>query len=333
MTNTLIEQLPYPGTNQRAPQMNREAWIVLAIAAVFLLVADGKYNMPLASWVVPALLLRFLRLQPVARGTAIVFTVLVVLRGLVFRDIIPIPGVFYVFFLLISGLMGVVPYVLDRVFARKLPGVWSTLVFPCALVCCNFVSSFGPMGSWGSVAYTQSGDLPLLQILSITGLWGVTFLIGWFASSTNLAWRERKLAPIAMFVSVFLAVIVFGQARLSFAPVTARTVRIASLSRMTNVPVSDVLLDKVIHQKASTAEVQQFNLASEASNANLLDRTEQEARAGAKIIFWAEENALLLNTNEPQFLERAANIAQAIRCLHWRGSRDLDAREREAAAK
>ena len=42
-------------------------------------------------------------------------------------------------------------------------------------------------------AYTQYGNLPLLQLLSVTGLWGIDFLMSWLASVVNWAW-ERGFA-------------------------------------------------------------------------------------------------------------------------------------------
>jgi apolipoprotein N-acyltransferase len=30
---------------------------------------------------------------------------------------------------------------------------------------------------WNSVAYTQYGNLPLVQLASVTGIWGITFVV------------------------------------------------------------------------------------------------------------------------------------------------------------
>ena len=45
-----------------------------------------------------------------------------------------------------------------------------------------------------SLAYTQYGNLPLLQVISLTGAYGVSFLIAWFASVGNRAWEQRSRA-------------------------------------------------------------------------------------------------------------------------------------------
>jgi apolipoprotein N-acyltransferase len=66
-------------------------------------------------------------------------------------------------------------------------------------------------GQLGSIPYTQSGNLPLIQLLSLTGLWGITFLIGWFAAVVNWTWEHgisgpRHRHPALLFAGVYLAV-------------------------------------------------------------------------------------------------------------------------------
>jgi apolipoprotein N-acyltransferase len=109
------------------------------------------------------------------------------------------------------------------------------LVFPSALVALQFASSHGAHGSWGSAAYTQAGNLPLLQSLSVFGLWGITFLIGWFASTVNDLLERRPATAsgfrnAAIFIGIFAGVIVGGGARLALLRPVAVAVRTASLS-------------------------------------------------------------------------------------------------------
>jgi apolipoprotein N-acyltransferase len=92
------------------------------------------------------------------------------------------------------------------------------------------------MGSWGSVPYTQAGNLALIQLLAVTGLWGITFLIGWFAATVNWAWQHsansaKAWRPWAFFGGVYVAVMLMGGARLALFPSSSSTVRVASLSR------------------------------------------------------------------------------------------------------
>ena len=55
--------------------------------------------------------------------------------------------------------------------------------------------SINQMGTFGAVAYSQYGNLPLMQLLSATGLSGLTFLITWFGSTLNWIWERSFSWP------------------------------------------------------------------------------------------------------------------------------------------
>lgn len=298
-----------------AASRRAHSWPWLACAAALLLFADGRNTIALAAWLAPTLLLRFVRTQPARRGLALAYVALIVTRGIAMRGMIPIPGIFYYIFLLISGISALLPYIADRLATPHLKGISGTLVFPCTLVATQFAYSHGPMGSWGSIPYTQAGNLPLLQLLAVTGLWGITFLMGWFTAVVNWTWqrglrRPRTWHASALFAGVYLAVILGGGARLALFPPASPTVRIASLSpTKEGVKLPDALLKVVIGGRASDEQISQFRTATSAGQNDLLKRSEGEATAGAKIIFWSETGAFVLKQDEPGLLARGRTLS------------------------
>jgi apolipoprotein N-acyltransferase len=291
------------------------SWLCLLGAAVLLLFADGRNTIPLAAWLAPALVLRFVRTQPAWRGLPVAYVAMIVFRAVAMRGMIPIPGIFYYIFLLISGISALLPYLADRLVAPRLPGVLNTLAFPCTLVAVQFVYSHGPVGSWGSIPYSQSGNLPLLQILSVTGLWGITFLIGWFAGVVNWALElgfgdRRARFPLLLFAGVYGVVILLGGARLVLSAPAGPTVRIASLSPTKDgVKISSDLLLTVVQEKATEDQVANLRTATNAGVNELLIRSEREAIAGAKIIFWSESAVYTLQQDEAELLGRGSALA------------------------
>jgi apolipoprotein N-acyltransferase len=291
------------------------SWIWLVCAAALLLFADGRNTIALATWLAPALLLRFVRTQPAKVGLVVAYFMLILPRAIAMRGMIPIPGIFYYVFWIISGLSAFLPYLADRLAATHFKGVLNTLVFPCTLVAMQFVFSHGPVGSWGSMPYTQSGNLPLIQLLAVTGLWGITFLIGWFAAVVNWTWQHglggpRARHPLILFAGVYLAVILLGEARLTLFPPSSPAVRVASLSPAkegAKIPVD--LLKAVIGGTANDEQIRQFRALTSAGEDALLSRSESEATAGAKVIFWSETAAYLLKQDEPDLLARGRALA------------------------
>jgi apolipoprotein N-acyltransferase len=104
--------------------------------------------------------------------------------------------------------------------------LWSGLIaFPAAWVAMEWVRNLTtPHGTAGSIAYTQLKFLPFLQLASITGPWGMSFLLLCFPAALAIGLHLRKRAPkralrvVAATLAVLAAVLVFGTIRLMMTP-------------------------------------------------------------------------------------------------------------------
>ena len=74
---------------------------------------------------------------------------------------------------------------------------WSALLsFPALLVCFEFFMDLtSPHGTAGSLAYSQLGFLPFLQLASVTGPWGMSFLLLSFSTALAIGLRVYPEAP------------------------------------------------------------------------------------------------------------------------------------------
>lgn len=117
-------------------------------------------------------MLRFVRGQSFKILLPVAYIFLIATFAFQFRGMLPVSGVPYYSFLVVWGIPLALPYVIDRLLAHKFTGLSAALVFPIAWGATEYAMSKGPFASWGSAAYSQYGNLPLLQILSVTGLWG-----------------------------------------------------------------------------------------------------------------------------------------------------------------
>jgi len=101
--------------------------------------------------------------------------------------------------------------------------IWSGLLaFPAAIVTAEYVRNLTtPHGTAGSLAYTQLKFLPLLQLASVTGPWGVTFLLTLFPAALATAIHVGATAPkqairvLAACVGILVPVLIFGAVRLA----------------------------------------------------------------------------------------------------------------------
>ena len=112
----------------------------------------------------------------------------------------------------------------------------AVLAAPCVWAAVEYlVSALGPDGAFWSLAYTQSDVLPVMQTVSLTGPWGVTYLLVGGAAAVAAAtapgvsrWRRRTAA--AGWVVVLVVACGYGVLRLHGAAPADRT-RIALVAQ------------------------------------------------------------------------------------------------------
>jgi apolipoprotein N-acyltransferase len=291
----------------KQPSENRQkdklSYLWLALSFVFMIFSDGRWAFALAPWLALPLLLRFVRYQKPVAGYFITVAVMTISSSIAWYGILPLPV--HILMSLISGLFAALPYLADRIMARRVSGFLSTLIFPAAVTVMQFVSSFRPdLGTYGSLAYTQYGNLPLMQFASITGIWGIVFLISWFASTINYCWEngfafERFKKAAVTYLCVLLAVFIYGGARLLLIKPAASSVRVAAVTTPSDIKAR--LTGYGLYGKSP------FNLQE--SLALLESQTVKAAREGAKIIAWQEYGDLISNANIDVFLKQGQKIA------------------------
>lgn len=97
---------------------------------------------------------------------------------------------------------------------------WSALLaLPAIWVSYEYIRNLTtPHGTAGSLAYSQLNFLPFLQLASITGPWGMSFLLLLFPSALVIGWYTRRQARrvIGTSVGIIATVLIFGAVRLAW---------------------------------------------------------------------------------------------------------------------
>jgi len=276
----------------------------------------GNAPIALALWIAPTCLLHFTRHSSPVAGALSVWFVIFVVAVFRLRDISP--PFDRTLYLSIVGVMSIewaLPYALDRLIAPRVSGFASTLIFPLVWATAEFVKMrVSPDGSWMSPAYTQYGNLPLMQLTSVTGLPGIVFIVAWFASTVNWMWDfgfawQTIGSGALVYASVFTTVMLAGAVRVARAPSGVASVRGAAISyprelfargEVTRIIQARVQDDEREMLRQKTARLQDW----------FLDSSRREAVAGAKIVVWPELNLLVFKEDEPGFLERAQRLTR-----------------------
>src|SRR3990172_2682171 len=291
------------------PVSDRWSYLWLALGAMLLILSTGQFRLAFAAWVAPAFLIRFFRSQKVGKGYWITLLVLYVSFAISWRAILdfigPLP-VFLIFNIMIT-LAGSLPFLADRWLAPRIKGFGATLVYPLAVTTQFYLYNLvSPMGSFGTTGYEQYNNLALIQLISVTGIWGLTLLVSWLGPVVNWAWEQSFSWPqirrgLAIWAGVVGAVLIFGGLRLAFAQSPAGTVRIHGFS-----PEEQQLLEIPDLE----TDLAGYLRATQARNEVLIAGTIREARRGAQIVLWSEGTGGGVEEDANVLIARAQEVAQ-----------------------
>lgn len=200
---------------------------LLAMAGTALLVFFGNGLEPLwpLMWLAPVPVLLYALRNGAWRGAAVAFAAWMVgglnlwsyMRGL------GIPAVAWVLAYGTGALAFASAVLLMRALARR-GALWSAwLSLPAAWVTFEYVRNLWlwPHGSAASLAYSQLNFLPFLQLASLTGPWGMSFVLLLFPAGLALGarlWvleRRQAMQVLGATAAVVGVVLIYGAVRLA----------------------------------------------------------------------------------------------------------------------
>ena len=242
-----------------------------------------------AAWLAPLFMLRFTRTTAGKRFIIALPVIMISHAVLMYGPFShsAIPPLFRIIFGLICGSIIFIPFLIDRLAFKKIDGFISTLVFPAAWVSLEFlISKVSPISTFGVIGYTQFGNLQLMQLSSVTGIWGISFIIIWTASVVNWVWErefnfERIKNGIIVFASILVLIILGGELRLRNQE-TVKSVKVSASS-------SAYGIDPEMHITIMRDAFKNGNYPTYEKNIKAIDELlGTSAINGSEIVFWQE---------------------------------------------
>ncbi|MBW1294362.1 nitrilase-related carbon-nitrogen hydrolase [Aquimarina litoralis] len=286
----------------------------VSLLLVFLIISNGQFSIFFAIWISTAMLLFAVR--RLKRWQGFLFAILAIgISYYVGFDVVPfLPFSVSIVIAIIFSIFTSLPYLIDSFFSKNRNSFLSTLIFPTSVVLIEYAyHQFNAYGTWGHFAYTQQSQHILLQSVSIFGLGYITFLISWFASVCNWVYEQRNQRQnmkkgILIYSLVLGVTLVYGGYRTQFQKTNSETIHIASISALDSLKVRVDI--KGLNNKETENEVKiETRKNTSKLNQNLFDRSIAEAKAGAKVVFWAEGNSVILKEDENELYEYASQVA------------------------
>ena len=282
-------------------------WLALVFGAAVLCFSNGVTANIYAAWAAPALLLLFVMTSGVWLGFLWTAVVSAIAAFVMFRGAIPVSDIEFAVTCIIGGVIAAVPFVVHRLVAPVLGAAIGSLVFPSVGVTLSYVLAEGsPFGTWGNDAYVQLPFAPIVQMASLTGVWGVAFLVYWFASALQalltVGGGGARLV-VVMFAGVLGVAIAFGIWRLG-QPAPAETVQVAAVSKPAGMP--DRFFEGCTSREDSACRSQKARARFDV----LFAASREAAQRGAKLIVWYEAAAQYDAPEEAEFIARASAFAR-----------------------
>jgi apolipoprotein N-acyltransferase len=153
-------------------------------------------------------------------------------------------------------------------------------------------------GTYSSLAYTQLNNLPFVQIASITGIWGITFLLTLVPASLVLAWNHRKNSKklLKILIAPCLLLIIalaFGIYRLSL-PANGPILKVGIVG-----------INTTLQESFSPQQKEKLHTI-----ATYAKGIKQLSKLGANVILLPEEIMFLTPKEKPTFLQKFAALAK-----------------------
>ena len=283
--------------------------VLLLIGLFFLYFSNGKYYFALASWLFPVFTLQVSRHEKKIFAGLIIPVLFGIVSQFSYWYIFENPKSFMFYIPFFVGLLTGFLFYVDRLIYSKINGFKATLIFPLAFTAFEFLSNlFNPFGTTGLLGYSQLEFLSFSQLASITGMWGITFMIAWFGSV--VAWfidNFKKTTTVKkgvfVYLSILIAILIYGNLRLTM-PLENGTVKVSGIHTHDKNDMNALLRS---WYRADTIAFKKLN--NEVITKSII-QTRLQANAGSKIIIWSEGSFAMLKQDEDSIINTFKAISR-----------------------
>ncbi len=294
---------------------NKYFAVFIIFSFLVYIMSNGEWCIPIFAWIYPILFLCMIYLNRTRKVYLIISSIYAIGFIVQFWRAIGMDIKICIIVAILLSFLKVLPYIY---WSKSKMRFQDTIIFASIMVSIEYIIYliYPALGGL-SDAYTQYQNLYLLQIVTVTGIYGITFLMYWTAAMVIWIWNNKSKKEyirkyIIVYGSVIGLVFVYGVVMFHFAGNSDKSIRIAGVT----VPISELLdNDEDVYSTFYTNTFTDENITNARSKLSsaadeLFLKTELEAQAGAKIVFWSELNGAVLKQDEDLLLQRASDLAK-----------------------
>lgn len=318
-------------------------FFLLLIMFAGILMVSPKWNIPFISFFLSAVTLRYFRNTKLWKAILFTFFVYVSASFIANQGVMPFPTPVMLPIIVFLGIIRLIPLIIDKVLYKRVPGWLTIFLYPAISLTLESFIANGPNGTFGNIAYNLVNFTALMQLTSITGIWGISFMIFLFASVANHLLEnfndiKTVWAYSISYCVLFLMILIFGVARLQLGRNSvdnAKTIKVAAVTsenKKWSVAIHKVVTGQILNlpKKIDQTSPQLIEFqksfqefikdhknpafdpvysALEEYYDEIFESCQTAVRDGAKAILLSEGEMICFNDSEEAIIERAQDFA------------------------
>ncbi len=298
------------------PQKKITKYAILTFGLIAYTFSGLNWNIGIAAWIAPIFILYFTKNS---KWPEFLFLFLgMALSAAISKTAENLSGLFMIYITtgLSHGVINSLPYIFEKLLTRREDRFYMTLIFPSAVVLIEYLLSLG-LGIWGNSSIAQYYHFNLIQITSVFGIFGISFLVAWLASVINWiinkgAETDSLLKALGVYGLVFFAVLLYGGIRTSIFPPRSETVKVGAIVGDTDIhEVFNEWEDNVIElSKNYDLDIPDRVFSNTAAIESQIEKTNEALNNGAKIVVWNEISLILKQPQLDSLLLQIRNLCR-----------------------
>lgn len=219
---------------------NKYFAVFIIFSFLVYIMSNGEWCIPIFAWIYPILFLCMIYLNPTRKVCLIISSIYATGFIVQFWRAIGMDIKICIIVAILLSFLKVLPYIY---WSKSKMRFQNTIIFASIMVSIEYIIYLiYPILGGLSDAYTQYQNLYLLQLVTVTGIYGITFLMYWTAAVVIWIWNNKNQKEyirkyIIVYGSVIGLVFVYGVVMFHFAGNSDKSIRIAGVT----VPISELL--------------------------------------------------------------------------------------------
>lgn len=282
-------------------------WLILGL--VLTLLSYGIFNTGICAWIFAIPLIRYINKRPKWSSIISMLIGMIIVANITFfRLVVDDFNIMNQVYCTFNGIRMWFPffvYFLCRRYGAK--KIISYYAFPATVAVVEFFIDNPFVSVMTSLSVSQFWNIGLMQLASVTGVVGVSFVVTLFASIVNYIWEEGlrwdTVVNVICYGIVVVVITSVGMMNVEKITTNDQTVRVAASLENFNTLFED---ESIMARYSGTDEEKMFQ-----ANIDIItERAGQAVQNGSTLLVFPEDAFACYESSADQYLEQAEGIAK-----------------------